>query len=202
MSNKSEAAWHPNSGPVTDHADLAQALFDLALKGGGSRADALVRIYEKGKADALADSVPREQYENVAALNEGASLAYGAMRAERDALAQVINQVREWGLTWRDTLDANYVTADAYPELTAVLYDTMSAQLLARHDAEVKAQTLDEAAKSLADQRDDTAGDRNPEDGMSYTAHRDGRFLGKTVAIRLLRDRAAAIRAEANDHSN
>jgi hypothetical protein len=57
------------------------------------------------------------------------------------------------------------------------------------------AKALDEAADAVAAQRDATNPDRTPDEAWSVIDHRDGRFFGKTVAVRLLRGRAKALRA-------
>jgi hypothetical protein len=128
MSNKSEATWHPNSGPVAD--------LDATL----TRIDRLKD--ERDKA-----------------------------RAERDALAHVLSLVRDSVV---ETDDGFFGTDD---ETLVAALDTAPTVSLARHDAEVKAQALDEASHAL------------------WVEH------GGPVR-RSLRERAAAIRAEANDHSN
>lgn len=60
----------------------------------------------------------------------------------------------------------------------------------------LRAQALEDAADELAAQRDATNHEPTPEDGESVRDHNDGRFLGKTVTIRLLRARAATERGE------
>lgn len=60
----------------------------------------------------------------------------------------------------------------------------------------LRAQALEDAADELAAQRDATNHELTPEDGESVRDHNDGRFLGKTVAFRLLRARAATERGQ------
>jgi len=57
------------------------------------------------------------------------------------------------------------------------------------------AKALEEAADAVAAQRDASNPDRTPDEAWSVIDHRDGRFFGKTVAVRLLRARAKALRA-------
>ena len=62
--------------------------------------------------------------------------------------------------------------------------------------ADAKAEALEEAAAAIETQRDKSNPDRKPEEGWSVIDHRAGRFLGKTVAARLLRNRATALRGD------
>jgi hypothetical protein len=62
--------------------------------------------------------------------------------------------------------------------------------------ADAKAEALEEAAAAIETQRDKSNPDRKPEEGWSVIDHRAGRFLGKTVAARLLRNHAAALRGD------
>jgi hypothetical protein len=56
------------------------------------------------------------------------------------------------------------------------------------------AQALRDAAAAIDAQRDESNPDRKPDEGWSVVDHRAGRFLGKTVASRILRARAAALK--------
>lgn len=58
----------------------------------------------------------------------------------------------------------------------------------------IRAGALEDAADEIDAQRDAANPDRKPGEGWSVIDHRAGRFLGKTVAARLLRARAAAER--------
>lgn len=61
---------------------------------------------------------------------------------------------------------------------------------------EARAKALADAAEAIEAQRDASNPDRSPNEGWSVIDHRAGRFLGKTVAARLLRARASAERNE------
>jgi len=179
MSNKSEATWHPNTPPAAGHADLiAQAR---------RRADVTTSIVEAALLRDLADSLVSErEATNQIVREETALLRHkyrGAMsikgrsqrerdeaRAERDALARVIEQARIVG-TQLDTVKADVLNA-LQP------YDAAPPASLARHDAEMKARALEAAATSARAMHDPVAADC--EEWASW-----------------LDARAAAIRAEA-----
>lgn len=57
------------------------------------------------------------------------------------------------------------------------------------------AQALRDAADAIDAQRDESNPDRKPDEGWSVVDHRAGRFLGKTVAARMLRARASDLEA-------
>jgi hypothetical protein len=132
-------------------------------------------------ADALADSVPREQYDEarrllstrVEASRLDESIAErDEARAERDALAHVIEQVRV-----RRMPRPEDTPGDMLDDI-AVILDAASLVSLARHDAEVKAQALGSAAVDF--------------DHFEYD---DNNLAVSTW----LGNRAAAIRAEAGE---
>jgi hypothetical protein len=58
------------------------------------------------------------------------------------------------------------------------------------------AQAFRDAADAIDAQRDESNPDRKPDEGWSVVDHRAGRFLGKTVAARMLRARAAALKGD------
>lgn len=60
---------------------------------------------------------------------------------------------------------------------------------------EAQAQALRDAAEAIDVQRDASNPDRKADEGWSVVDHRAGRFLGKTVAARMLRARAASLGA-------
>jgi hypothetical protein len=111
--------------------------------------------------------------------------ALAAERERADALALLIEQAPHTRLC--PVLDSAAPVVDG---CTCWKSTAPSAALVAARDAEV----LDAAAEAIAAQRDDSNPDPTPDAGWSVADHSDGRFLGKTVAIRLLRARAAAIR--------
>lgn len=153
MSNKREATWHPNSGPATDNADLIARLDEadrLIYSGKGVGAAAAITLHRDLRA-ALADSVPREQYDASQRHYDAAVQARhkaererDEARAERDALAHVVEQAphaKSCSLVssqWQGP--ATRCTCWKYPAPSVSL---------ARHDAEVKAQALDEAADAF-----------------------------------------------------
>lgn len=144
--------------PEAPHADLIARLRMTDRRGGlGYDAHAVI----KEAADALAelgDAVPREQYDALAvtagqdaraaswnAENNGMlvdrSLRY---RQERDALAHVIEQAPHApGCRW-DRIDAR-----RGPDACTCWKSTTPAVSLALHDAEMKAQALDEVMEYL-----------------------------------------------------
>lgn len=146
--DKSAATWHPNSGPEVPHADLiARARL---------RADATTSLLEATLLRDLADTLVserestnqivreetallRHKYRGAMSLKGQSQVERDEARAERDALAHVIEQVR-WAITMTD--DGWYVTDE--DKLQAIL-EAAPTVSLALHDAEVKAQALDEA---------------------------------------------------------
>lgn len=60
----------------------------------------------------------------------------------------------------------------------------------------IKAEALRDAADAIDAQRDATNPSRKPDEAWSVIDHREGRFLGKTVAARLLRTIAAEIEGD------
>lgn len=114
MSNKSEATWHPNSGPGGDRNERIMELLDPSKT---TREEFLA---------ALSGSVPRNDHaEAMTHAWQTAARERDEARAERDALAYVIEQVRQWDEKTR-----------ANPVLGYIL-STAPAVSLARHDAEV-----------------------------------------------------------------
>jgi hypothetical protein len=139
LSNKSEATWHPNDAPEVPHADLIADLRGLAelLTGLANRATL------RRAADALAalgDTVPREQYDLQLGNHADDSRRHltrarsaererDEARAERDALAHVIEQVRI-----RQHHRPDDTPIDMLDDIARIL-DTAPAVSLARQDA-------------------------------------------------------------------
>jgi len=80
--------------------------------------------------------------------------------------------------------------ADA-PEFRKDHFREKAAGILEAAAPIIRSQTLEDAAEAISSQRDSTNPNRSQEESWSVIDHRAGRFLGKTVAIRLLRARAA-----------
>lgn len=178
MSNKSEATWHPNSGPVTDHTDLIARLRGMARN--EVARDPMGAL--TAAADALAESVPHESYralhdqhEATRTHREAAERERDEARAERDALAHVIAQAPH-------APDCRKVAEWTHDRCTC--YKSIApAVSLARHDAEVKSQALDEAKQIVTNVCRDVLSDYYGQVRMEVNAALDSR--------------AAAIRAEA-----
>jgi hypothetical protein len=158
MSNKNEATWHPNSGPVSGHTGLiAEA---RALGADSPRADLLSVARQLSDAlVVLGNSVPHDA--DCEAVHFIGSVAppwtpcgcderrvataqreRDEARAERDALAVKLSTLRHLA----DTSRPSDWLVPAIDIIEAI--DTTPPISLARHDAEVKAQALEEAADS------------------------------------------------------
>jgi hypothetical protein len=161
VSNKSEATWHPNGGPEVPHADLIADLRGLAelLTGLANRATL------RRAADALAalgDTVPREQYD--------LQLGNHADDSRRH-LTRARSAERE-----RD---------EARAERDAILYASTAESDLALHDAEVKAQALDEAAEAFATgEWSDAFATEYVEDDVSAVQATEAWLTARSAAIR------------------
>lgn len=126
MSNKSEATWHPTAAPEVPHADWP----DYGNGAGSNR----------GPSAALGDTVPASTLDKVTASYDE---ALREARAEHDTLARVIEQAK-----------AQYVGPQSWPDEIAAqkmheVLDAAPSMSLALHDAEVKAQALDDFAEIL-----------------------------------------------------
>jgi hypothetical protein len=138
MSNKNEATWHPNDGPVTVHDELIARLRAIV--------DVTDDEYEDIDRAAnvirrLSDSVPRESYRALHDQHEATRTHRETAERERDEALVVIEQASHApGCRW-DRIDAR-----RGPDACTCWKSKAPADALARHDAEVKAQALDEAA--------------------------------------------------------
>lgn len=161
------------TAPEVPHADLiARLRKEIQWQAEGSVEEDLMTRAADALA-ALGDTVPREHYEEAVHATNVQQIAMRRLSAERDALAHVIEQVRRWKMARQTGAGGSYAA------LTAILA-AAPAVSLALHDAEVKAQALDDFATFISGSR---------ADGLS----------GWTIAqIRLeAKNRAAAIREEA-----
>jgi len=183
---------------VTDHADLIARL--RKWSGHVVLAPALIAMTEAADAlAALGDTVPRKlsladvdgyyveqgihTYSEVLQMMEDSDTALDEARAERDALAHAIEQARRVS-----TPDVQSSWRDRAAEVDAILYASTAESDLARHDAEVKAQALDEAAEVFATgEWSDAFAVGDVEDDVSAVQATTAWF----------KSRAAAIRAEA-----
>lgn len=144
MSNKSEATWHPNGGPEVPHADLIARLRSVNDHMENNTLGVRLHVVDDAIA-ALGDTVPREQYDDLFRTSAAGIAHYAGIererdeaRAERDALAHVIEHAREW----MRTTPATQLDNPRWLELDGIL--DAPALSLALHDAEVKAQALEE----------------------------------------------------------
>lgn len=183
MSNKSEATWPPNSAPMTYHTDLIARLnkADRLIYSGKGVGPAVAITLHRDLRAALACSVTRESYrqlhdqhEATRGSREKAERECDEARAERDLIVREVKDTTHasWCIWQEETRRHIGHPCDCYLA-DAIKVATAPAVSLARHDAEVKAQALDEQAEAL-----------------------EAEMFGKQVVARI-RERAAAIRAEA-----
>lgn len=130
------------TAPEVPHADLIARLRGARSKWGGfpildEAADALA---------ALGDTVPRHEYDELARILGRALDKRDEARAERDALAIRMEVIRKaLGEATPETLQA------ALLRVYETMHNIESPELVALHDAEVKAQALEEAAAGWTD---------------------------------------------------
>jgi hypothetical protein len=177
--DKSAAAWHPNNGPEVPHADLVEQLqvaADWATKHGWES----VSVQASTVADALAalgDTVPRQQYEGSERRGDAALRWVDEARAEVKsldaAMAHLIEQAPHGNECTLGKNGYDPVWDLRIKKPCNCWKSTSPAVSLALHDAEVKAQALDEQADQFAG------------------------WVATNAVASILRERAAAIRAEA-----
>lgn len=179
---KSAAAWHPNSGTDMPRVDR---ISDQAM--------AVNQMRETARFIDVHGKAPDDLAEFLRHWTVVVSDALVSVMAERNALAHVLEQVRvqfvPGGISTGPVEDATFyelrdVTRRSIKRSRKVreLLGVAPAVSLALHDAEVKAQALEEAADAI--------------DGHWAPDTAEGQEIAEGSAS-LVRDRAAAIRAEA-----
>jgi hypothetical protein len=135
----------------------------------------------------MTEYVPREQYEQLKtdwfwqSRELAAAVASDqAARAERDALAHVIERARRTSAP-----DVQSSWRDRAAEVDAILYASTAESDLALHDAEVKAQALDDAAEAFATgEWSDAFATEYVEDDVSAVQATEAWLTARSAAIR------------------